>query len=486
MGVLFDKYQSFVNGNRICQSLNNFVNSLFFPFIIGLIVVISCNFALEVVCYPLIAILGIISLIVSKDTKPLISIILLFLMSASYKNGPSYNKDCSIPNIYDNKGIVIFFAILIAIVFLMAILNLLFYKHYKNVFKKSLCLLPGLIFLGLGYVLGGIGQGYDIKNLLFSLSNVGMIIVMVLYFSDTAFIDSNRKKTLRYISMVMVATFLVISLEVIGTYFINNVIVNDTIDKSQIVTGWGINNNFAGYINITIPFILYLSLSEDKPGKYYFLLILSAFIVLLTLSRNGILIIGVELLLCLIAILTYRKVEIKYILVSLMIILCGVSIILLTYYDKVINLFKHILNLGFSLNGRGELYEFSWKCFIERPIFGKGWFAIDDHFHFGVAAPNSFAPEFKAHNLFLQLLGSCGIVGLVGFLLFFAEISYKTFKNFSIEKCIYYSAIAVLIATSMLDNYFFDYGFERFLAVFITGLSICFNDKSIPVDEALN
>ena len=65
MGVLFDKYQSFVNGNRICQRLNNFVNSLFFPFIIGLIVVISCNFALEVVCYPLIAILGIISLIVS-------------------------------------------------------------------------------------------------------------------------------------------------------------------------------------------------------------------------------------------------------------------------------------------------------------------------------------------------------------------------------------------------------------------------------------
>ena len=59
-------------------------------------------------------------------------------------------------------------------------------------------------------------------------------------------------------------------------------------------------------------------------------------------------------------------------------------------------------------------------------------------------------------------------------------------ENFSIEKCIYYSAIAVLIATSMLDNYFFDYGFERFLAVFITGLSICSNDKSIPVDEALN
>ena len=179
MNNFIDRYQNFINTNSIAKKINAFCNSYLFMFIIGFLVVISNVFAIELFCFPIISLLGVVTLLFSKDGKPLISIILLFLMSISYKNGLSYNPNFDIPNIFDKTWVIVYSAILIGIVPLTAIFNFVVFRQYKLAFKKSLMFLPGLIALGVAYVLGGIGPKYTPNNLLFSLSNILMIIGLI-------------------------------------------------------------------------------------------------------------------------------------------------------------------------------------------------------------------------------------------------------------------------------------------------------------------
>lgn len=476
MNNFIDRYQNFINTNSIAKKINTFCNSYLFMFIIGFLVVISNVFAIELFCFPIISLLGVVTLLFSKDGKPLISIILLFLMSVSYKNGLSYNPNFDIPNIFDKTWVIVYSAILIGIVPLTAIFNFVVFRQYKLAFKKSLMFLPGLIALGVAYILGGIGPKYTHNNLLFSLSNILMIIGLVLYFSDLAFLNK-KEDTMKYISMFMVVTLLVISFQVIGIYFINDVIVNGTIDKVQIVTGWGIHNNFAGYICLSLPFIFYLMVKEEKSWIYFLLIIFAGLTTILTMSRNGLLIFAIEIIIGLIAYTKIKKIKRKTILISALSLL-GVFVLgFAIFHTQIIELFNHFIKLGFSLNGRDELYKIAWDSFLANPIFGSGWFVFETTTPDYYISPNPFSPSFKAHNIILQILSATGIVGLIGFIYYNYDLHIKVFKKNSFEKTILYFAILILMISSIFDNFFFDYGFERYLGLFYIGLSIYHYDS---------
>ena len=471
MNNFIDRYQNFINTNSIAKKINTFCNSYLFMIIIGFLVVISNVFAIELFCFPIISLLGVVTLLFSKDGKPLISIILLFLMSISYKNGLSYNPNFDIPNIFDKTWVIVYSAILIGIVPLTAIFNFIVFRQYKLAFKKSLMFLPGLIALGVAYVLGGIGPKYTPNNLLFSLSNILMIIGLVLYFSDLAFLNK-KEDTMKYISMFMVVTLLVISFQVIGIYFINDVIVNGTIDKVQIVTGWGIHNNFAGYICLSLPFIFYLMVKEEKSWIYFLLIIFAGLTTILTMSRNGLLIFAIEIIIGLIAYIKIKKIKRKTILISALSLLWVFVLGFAIFHTQIIELFNHFIKLGFSLNGRDELYKIAWDSFLANPIFGSGWFVFETTTPDYYISPNPFSPSFKAHNIILQILSATGIVGLIGFIYYNYDLHIKVFKKNSFEKTILYFAILILMISSIFDNFFFDYGFERYLGLFYIGLSI--------------
>jgi O-antigen ligase len=392
-------------------------------------------------------------------------------MSLSYKNGLSYNPNFDIPNIFDKTWVIVYSAILIGIVPLTAIFNFIVFRQYKLAFKRSLMFLPGLIALGVAYVLGGIGPKYTPINLLFSLSNISMIIGLVLYFSDLAFLNK-KEDTMKYISMFMVVTLLVISFQVIGIYFINDVIVNGTIDKVQIVTGWGIHNNFAGYICLSLPFIFYLMIKEEKSWIYFLLIIFAGLATVLTMSRNGLLVFAIEIIIGLIAYIKIKKIKRKTILISALSLLGFFVLSFAIFHHQIIELFNHFIELGFSLNGRDELYKIAWDSFLANPIFGSGWFVFETSTPDYYISPNPFSPSFKAHNIILQILSATGIVGLIGFVYFNYDLHIKVFKKNSFEKTTLYFAILILMISSIFDNFFFDYGFERYLGLFYIGLSI--------------
>lgn len=477
MQSIKQKYQNFVTKNKIVNIIDKLLNSIYFPYFIGFLCVLSNFFALEIAFYTIIFIVGTLNLVFCEDTKPILVIILFFQMGMSFKNGISQNPNPELPTIYDNQAVVTYLIIGSSILVISMIFNLIIFNQYQKLFKNSLIILPGLIALFTGYLLGGAFSSYwTIKNFVYNLSHIVPFILIYIYYADIGFKD--RKSFIKYASTLMLVTALVIVLQIAFIYLTyDNVIVNGTIERFFIRTGWAVQNSFAGLLVLAIPFIFYLIINEKKKWFYIICLVLSILATIMTLSRNGFLLLGFEAI-CIIFYLIYKiKVKKRTILISLGAILGISAILIVVFYSRFSELFEKILSVGFGLNGREELYSGGIKNFIEHPIFGSSWLKMIDT---GQVLPTPFGNVVKYHNIFIQLLSSCGIFGLLGFLFFFFYITYVCFKNKEKNKLIFYYAFIVLLLGNIFDKYLFDYTFERYLALFLIGMSSYISDKTSP------
>ncbi len=482
MENLQTRYQNLLNRCEGITRIRSFFQSRYFPFVVALTMIVSDFFALELICYTLVALLGIVTLLTDPDTKPLLCIVLLYQMGMSYPNGLSYNKYPDRPNIYDRQEVVVYFGILIAALALAAILNGILFRQYKRFFSKSRFLLPSLIPLSIAYLTGGIGSsGYTFDNLLFSLSNAAMILGIFIYFSDTAFLTGDP---LKEISALLLAVAFTIVSEVIFIYFDNRIIRDGIIYKFDIRNGWGIHNNFAGLLCICVPFLSYAAIKESSRNTrliYAFGLLYACAGILLTLSRNGILLMAILLTGAFIVLIKSAHPRKPLVFDVLLTSLALIVLLVALFCDEIQKLLTVLLESGFGLNGREELYRQGIGHFLSNPIFGVGWFKCNPDT--SSIPPNSFAPAFKYHNIAVQLLASCGIVGLFGWLFFFVYATDQTFKNRTACAKICYLGILALLLGSIFDNFFFDYTFERFLALFLTGIAVSSPPVKVPNRE---
>ncbi len=477
MQSIKQKYQNFVAKNKFVNIIDNLLNSIYFPYFIGLLCVLSNFFALEIAFYTIIFIVGTLNLIFCEDTKPILTIILFFQMGMSFKNGISQNPNPELPTIYDNQIVITYLTIGFSILVISAIFNLIIFNQYQKLFKNSLIILPALIALSVGYLLGGAFSKYwTLDNFLYNLSHLVPLILIYIYYADIGFKD--RKSFIKYASTLMLVTALVIVLQIAFIYATyDNVIVNGTIERFFIRTGWAVQNSFAGFLVLAIPFIFYLILNEKNKWFYIICLILSVLATIMTLSRNGFLLLGFEAI-CIIFYLIYKlKVKKKTILISLGAILGISAILIVVFYSRFSELFEKILSVGFGLNGREELYSAGIKNFIEHPIFGTSWLKMIDTEQ---VLPTPFGYIVKYHNIFIQLLSSCGIFGLLSFIFFFFYVTYICFKDKEKNKLIFYYAFIVLLLGNIFDKYLFDYIFERYLALFLIGMSSYISNKTSP------
>lgn len=474
MSTIKQKYQCFMQNNKITKKIDLILSSYYFPFFLGLVLLISNLFSLEIACFSLIFILGISIFIFCKNPKGIIGIILMYQMAMSYKNGPSNVLNPNVPTIYDNKGLMIYFGIGIGLICLAAIFNFIIYDQYKKVFKKSLILLPPLIILSVGYLMGGIGSKYlSTNNLIYALSNIGMILGIYIYFSDIGF--DEKENAFKYISYIMLITSIVIGLELVYMYFSNNVIVNGTIEKDYLRTGWGIQNTFSCFLALSTPFIVSLMMNEKCKYPYAIALVFNILSIIATLSRNGFMLIIFEIIVIFIYLIVKKKINKKVLIIASSVTLVIVGLGLIFFFDEIYALVKPIIDLGFNLNGRKELYQEGINNFLENPIFGAGW--LKTAYVEISNQPVFFAPTSKAHNIFIQLLSSCGLFGLFAWLFFFIYIAYICLKYKNKENMILFFVFFTLIFANLFDKYFFDYNFEKYMAIFFALISI-YSSKS--------
>lgn len=110
-------------------------------------------------------------------------------------------------------------------------------------------------------------------------------------------------------------------------------------------------------------------------------------------------------------------------------------LIVSTFVPEVKNVFTRFEEgyaEGNLLNGRNELYDLALSYWRKKPLFGNGWGSFSYFYKINYHWDN--LEYLDVHNVYIQLLCECGIVGLLFFLLLAINILIKAIKINLMEK----------------------------------------------------
>lgn len=195
-------------------------------------------------------------------------------------------------------------------------------------------------------------------------------------------------------------------------------------------------------IYLSIASIYFFSQWRNKKDKKSIMIfIISFFGLILTAKRAHLLIVIMSCLF--IYFIIDRKDEIKNkikyttIILICSIIVFGISSIFVPSILNVVNRFKEGFTNGTLLSGREEFYDAAISLWSNKPIFGNRWGYFSEYYQnniFNLSDPAYNLEYLDCHNVYLQILCECGLVGfiiIVGLMLF---IFYKTIKLVNYHK----------------------------------------------------
>ncbi len=275
----------------------------------------------------------------------------------------------------------------------------------------------------IAFLLGGIYKNFNLLSFLITLGI--SIICYVLYWICINF--TNNFKT--FLFNLFICSSIFISLQIVSSIIATGNILQ-AISSRQVV--WiGLQNVNAACVYLTLGIISCFSLGyKTKRDWLYFLLsLLFALIIFVTYCRIMLLLSAITLLV--LFIIMFIKSQNK----KIFLMLLGFAFVCIAIFwiikPEVINkLIQSLLSRGISLNGRDQLWPWCWNKFKEFPIFGIGFYSLEE-----VPTTHVFHNLVSAHNTLLQWLTSLGIVGTFLMTFFYYkkyQIIFKsgTFSNF--------------------------------------------------------
>lgn len=471
-----------VRNSRFAVAFNRFCASPWFLACLGALTLLTYAFALELYFYGLVLLFVFCVCLFCDDFLSILPLFIFCYISPSSKNNPG-KAETSV--FYGAGGITILILAGFAVVALMLRIATDKNMGFKKLFTKKRSLLIGFLVLGGAYLLSGIGSDHYTeivwKNLFFAL--LQFLSLFLLYFLFSATIQwKNVDK--RYFAWIAVIFSLTVVGELVHVYFTQNVImdkvikdtvIGKTILRAHIYTGWGMYNNVGALIALGIPLAWYLAVSY-RHG--YLLIIPASLFVLATVfscSRGSMLGAVLAFLVSIVYACIKSKHRISLLITTFSIAcLCGgmffwVQKSLPYLFESTpdlfnldnlfaIDSFKDFLLL-FNDSNRFSTYKEGFKVFKQYPIFGDSFYPSDftpwdfselDEF-------SSFFPP-RWHNTIVQILVSCGSVGLIAYLFHRVQTILLFTKKRTLEKTFIGFSVLVLLFMSLLDCHFFNIG----------------------------
>lgn len=328
----------------------------------------------------------------------------------------------------------------------------------------------GLMFLGIGMVLGGINIKTEYFYYQFGIMffAVAMFLLVYVYFTSTF-----QKISFYNISFLMCLLGLFISLQSLGFFIFKGEFIQLITTKSLNV-GWGINNNITLMLLVTFPFTVYLW-SQSKGSStvmYLLLLLLQALVIVFSHCRGGTFAFAVIIL---ILILYYFYRTIKYreetqkniFSVSFCMMFVLSTLFAIQIYDQDIydRLIKSITNINLdTMNGRIEVYTIALRDLQDNMVFGKGFLYslfIDD---------NPVGEYMWGHSTIIQTVSTMGLFGLAGLLYHFIEKYFVLLKKINFEKLIIFLAF---LGSGIYGLFDVSYYFINYMVVLILIFIMC-------------
>ncbi len=452
------RFLSSREANPWIGGINTFLYSPYFMILAAALTLLANVFAMEMVVYTAIIAVTVYVILFCRDCLPVIPFFICGYISPSVENNPGRNPDSIF---YPENGGTIILGMLL-LVLLALVIRFSFDKALRRrFFTAPRRLWLGFVLLGGAYLLSGIGsEAYgDVfkRNLLFAVVQFASIAGLYWFFSGAVYWEKAPKDYFAWIGM-MVGCVLVAELGYI--YLVGDVIVDGVIADGKIYTGWGIENNIGPLLAIMIPFSFYYAAKSQRYAFLYHIIgAIFAVAVVFSNSRGAILTLVVLYIMCTALVMWKGKNRLQNgvcFALTVAVTLTGIWY----YREALLLLFKNMVASGLSSTGRETLYSTGWDQFLQNPVFGVSFFTEANQVDW--AELEQFERFFPArwHNTFIQIVASCGLVGLVAYGIHRAQTVVLFFRKENRTLLNGFIALSLLglLGASLLDCHLFNVG----------------------------
>lgn len=450
-----------LKNSAFVKALKYFFESAYFPFVCAAIALLCYYTGLDslLLCY--LGISVVLILLLLEDITPVINILLYIRVCLSVQNNPEYGD---VP--LSQWGTLIPAVIIGAIA--IATLVYRFVKTCKSGNFKPTYMLYGMIAFSAVIFLGGLGaKDYSPQNLMFAAFMFLALVCVYAIAKDNVICN---EKTFVQIAWALVAFSVLLVVELAVNYItVDDIIVNGKINRGAIIFGWGPYTSYGVLSVMTLSAITYLA----GKLKYGFLLtayaIVVVFATILSCARQGIVAMVIIYPICLVLLLI--KGQNKFSNACIITALCVACVILFAmYFDRVAEFFKTlfanvIVNGEFDGSGRMRLWRQGIANFKNYPVFGIGFYTDTIYPYHSFR----FLP-YVYHNTLVQMLGACGIVGLIVYLIHRVQTVLCYFKKVTVERTFVVLASMSIIITSLMDVHLFGIWLTMVYAFFVAAL----------------
>lgn len=439
--------------NKYINAIRKIMDSKLMMIAIVLLAALANIFSLEFLVYYIYLFLIITAVLFCDDLLSLMPIACCGYMTFSKKNNPASVEQTSA---FLSSSSLIHFLIIGITTFIFVVIRICFdLKKHKD--RRTMPkLLLGFVALGLTYILGGLfSPSYTFKSVFF-----GFIEILTLSFTYFCFYYTVdwKKVDKNYFAFLFTLIGFLMCIEVSNMLIEGGILeTKGEFSRGNLYTGWGIYNNVASICIFTIPAPLYYTLSKKNGWKYILLSTLFLIFTIFTQSRNGMLI-G-TIVYCLGALIVLWKTKGKERIINLityLTILLSVIIFLCIFNSLVRNMFSSIYRVGTDDSGRIEIYIDGLKQYLEYPILGNGFYACDS-FKWGITNKDLFIPS-RYHNTYVQILASCGTLGIIAYLYHRYETVKLALKSKNNGATIIKLSIIGFLLISIFDCHFHNLG----------------------------
>ncbi len=443
---LFPNLRSF----RPVTLLRGFFRSALYLGLIVFLMVISELFALELAVFYIYLILGVLSLLVADDALAVVPIASCGYMTIARQNSTVHYLG---QTIFDSATFPIHLAAILSVAVVVLTAHLVFTLVKRPARRQKPCLLVGFLALGFAYMLGGaFSSHYSARSALFGFVQLVSLALFYLYFSFTVDWENVPKW---YAPALFTLIGCGVIVQIVGIYTIPSIWVNGLIDRRELYTGWGTYNNIACIIAMCIPGPCYFAATRRHGWAYAALSCLFTLALFFTQSRGGIIFGALTFFICNFYVIGASKGREKtYNLAIYLAFLAGLALCLYLMQAQIEKMFASMIEAGFDSSGRSTIFKNCWKAFKQFPVFGVGFY---DTPGFAFDSVGSFLPP-RAHNTYLQLFSTGGIVLVAAYLFHRAQTLLLLFKRRSPQKAFVALVVCGLLLTSILDCHFFNIG----------------------------
>lgn len=460
----------FVDNGKVTLFLRRALSSYYFPIATAVISVACYYLGWDIVNIWYLSICGTAIMLCCKDVSPVICIVLFLSLLPSAQHSPRFGGQSSdyllSPPILAQE-----------IIGVTCFVGSLIFRLVSGVINHRFKITPmfwGIVALSFGFMLSGLFYShYTALNLVYGLALSAVILGFYIFCCGNINLSDKSFLKIAYYFIALFAAAAVILAVTYLTY--DGLVVNGKVFREKLVFGWGTYNQIGLFFTMTIPAWFYLA-GRHKYGIFFLLGgLVNLVFAFLSMSRQAMLMGTLIFIACCVWLLLWDKGKKRIINLSVM---SGMVVVLLIFtaifHQKVGTFFSSLLSSITTGSGRLQLWKMGFDNFLSKPIFGVGFYDPDaskGEVGFITGELSSIIPRM-CHNTVFQLLSSCGLVGLVTYVVHRTGTVISLINNLTHERVFVFMTMCAILLVSLLDNHIFYFMTTITYAVLISLLSV--------------